>query len=187
MDPENGNRKRPVTMDHLRSKKQPTIRKVRLSMSSDVDERLNQAESEFTLAQVQLMADDEDEELKVKADQTKFALKAAQDAAMEDSVEFVFRSMGRKQYDALVDEHPPSEASRKDALKQGGNPDQLPWDPYTFPPALLAASIVSPALTHEDIMELWESNDWSGNEMSELFSAALEAQQARRLVQLGNG
>lgn len=188
----NGN-KRPPTYDHLRSKKKPTIRKVMLSMDSEVEYELWQAQQEFGMAEMMLQSAEgtraqdpdryADQEQKYNA--AKERLKKAEKAAEEDAIEFVFKSIGRKAYDDLVAAHPPTDKNRKEIEKQGGDPDQMAWNPDTFPAALIAASIVKPDLTGEQVQEMWESDDW-GIELETLLTVALSAQQSRRVVEVGN-
>ena len=179
------NENRPPATDRLK-KKQAATAKVILSMSDDVGAELEESENAFAMAQMNAMNNPEDTSLVAKLDQAKQALAEARDSAVADGVEFVFRSIGRKAYDRLVNEHPPSNKAKNEAEKQGEDPKNLQWDPYTFPQALVAAAIIHPKLDLDSVEEIWESDDWNGNELQALFYTALSVQQKTRVVQLGN-
>lgn len=178
--------KRPVTFDHLKSKKQPSIRRVKITMSSDAAEALDEAEREVQLQEFKLLQDPEDQEAIGALSAAKEAHKAAQAAADEDAVEFVFRSLGRKPYDALVDAHPPTKEQTSKVVEMGGSETDLQWNADTFPVALVSASLVSPKFTPEEVQEMWDSPDWAFQELQALFFTALAANQARRVVDSGN-
>lgn len=179
----NGNR--PQTLDRLKKKQASTV-KVKISMSDDIATQLNEAENAVSLLQMQIMSDSENEDLKAKLASAEAKLTEARNLAEEDAITFVFRSIGRKAYDRLVTAHPPTDAAKAEAVKQGANPEDLSWDPETFPPALMAAAIVHPHLSEEDIQEMWNSEDWSGTELQNLYYAAIAAQQKSRVIQMGN-
>lgn len=85
-------------------------------------------------------------------------------------VSLLFRALSGEDYDDLVAKHPPTDKQRKDGMR-GFNPD-------TFPPALVAASLVQPQLTVDQVKGLWGSSDWSDGERASLFGHALEVNQA---------
>lgn len=83
----------------------------------------------------------------------------------EDAVSFLFRAIGITEYDRLVTDHPPT----KDQLAQGSA-----YNINKFGPALLHMVVVEPSLSVEQWREIWNSPDWSGGEISGLFSTAME-------------
>ena len=180
-----GNDNRPPVKDRLR-KKEATTNKIRITMTAEVANDLAEAEQDLALAQMQAQSDPENEVLKQKAEMAKDAYEMAKAAAFEDSIEFVFRNIGRKAFDKLIDDHPPTDAEKKELEKSGGNPDQLQWSPNSFPQALVTASIVHPKLDREEVEELWDDDNWGGDELTQLFYTALGAQQKSRILRMGN-
>lgn len=91
---------------------------------------------------------------------------------IEDSkVEFVFKDPGRKQFEALVDACPSSEADKAEARK---NNQPIPgWDAETFVPGLLALASHQPELTLEEATEIYDL--WGRGDVEVLFNAALQA------------
>lgn len=91
------------------------------------------------------------------------------DALVEESqttvVMFTFESIGRPNYDALVEEHQPS----KEEQKKGAE-----FDAETFPPALISASCSDPEIPLEDAIAMFESPKWNNAELRLLFFGALE-------------
>src|SRR5690606_12227727 len=87
-------------------------------------------------------------------------LREAEAAADEAVVSFTFRAVGRKQLDDLVRECPPSpeqlerwrETTRTSPLLAGGAPE---YDPSTFYPRLIAASLVEPEATSDEVLAEW--------------------------------
>lgn len=113
------------------------------------------------------------------------AADAAEKALEPSVVWFEFRSIGRKAYDDLVKQHPPGEAENKEHLEQYKVP--APYNAESFAPALIAASLVEPALTVEQVQELFEDEAWNGAEIIQLWQAAQEVNSTRRVVELGKG
>lgn len=123
--------------------------------------------------------------LRSKLDQLDQQLDEARKAADAETVEFVFRAIGRKALAALVRKHPPSAEEREKARtehKEAGHPMSkfVPpqWDDETFPPELIAHASVSPKFTVEQARELWNSPEWSHAELSAIFQAAWNVNQA---------
>jgi hypothetical protein len=83
----------------------------------------------------------------------------------DEPVSFLFRAISAPQYDRLVTANPPT----KDQLADGAA-----YNINTFGPALLAKVIAEPAMTVEQWKEIWNSDDWSGGEISGLFSTSME-------------
>lgn len=72
-----------------------------------------------------------------------------------EPVPLTFRALPRKQYRALLEEHPGDE-----------NTD---WNPDTFCPALIAACSVEPVFKPEQALQLWE--EWEDVEAARVFLA----------------
>lgn len=173
--------KKPATFDHLK-KKQPLERKVTIPLSQEAVDAYHDAEQAYERAKI----------LNEPADALKEALDAARAAVLEESVQMVFRSIGRKAYDALLEEFPPTEEQiaeyRKEHADKDGNPAKKGEPPYNielFAPALIAASCVEPKMTVDQVNEIFD--EWNSTEIAEIWTAAHEVNTSRRVVQLGNG
>lgn len=79
------------------------------------------------------------------------------------------KAIGSAAYDDLIAKHPPTPKQRKDGAT---------YNPDTFAPALVAASMTEPQMDLEDAQALWESEDWSRGELTELFLASVQINQA---------
>lgn len=88
----------------------------------------------------------------------------------EREVALLFQALSAQEYDDLIAKHPPTKKQRDDGIR-GFNPD-------TFPAALIAASLVKPKLTVEQVKALYQSADWSDGERASLFGGAFEVNQA---------
>lgn len=79
-----------------------------------------------------------------------------------------FRPIGLTEFDALVTEHPPSAAQRKEGHA---------WNPDTFSFALLATACEDSDLTAEEwAEELADENKWPAPDRLGIFNASLRAQ-----------
>ena len=80
-----------------------------------------------------------------------------------EQVEFSFAALSAHDLDKLQAKHAPT-ASQK---LQG-----MAWNGDTFPPALVAACLVDPEVSLEEMNEIWVSGEWSTGELSTLFDTA---------------
>lgn len=92
--------------------------------------------------------------------------------AKASEVEFVFKSIGGLAGRELVRDHPPTK-EQKDKLGEG---ESLPWNPETYPPALLAASCES---VRNGTVAWWTKklDEWGDGQIARLWRSALAAQQ----------
>lgn len=79
------------------------------------------------------------------------------------------KAIGSSAYDGLIAAYPPTTKQKKDGAT---------YNPDTFAPALVAACLVEPTMDPEDAQALWESDEWSRGELTELFLAAVQINQA---------
>lgn len=158
---------RPATLDHLRKKK-PIERTVPIILDDTPVKAVEVAKRMVATAPAEGELHD-----KAVAD-----LEAAYQTLEESTVDILLRSIGRKRYDALLGDHPPTEEQKKE---DGG--ENLLYNPETFPIALVAESSVEPKMTYEEAKDLFD--EWNGAELSELFFAALAVNTQRRVVELG--
>lgn len=154
---------RPATLDHL-LKKDAVEQRVTIVTSAEAQERLESA----------LAALDISDEASLPA--ARDELEAARSAVDEATVTVRLRSMGRLAYERLLDAHPAPPEQIAAAKAKGETP--MPYNADTFPPALIAASMVEPELSEADARQLWD--EWNGGEASELFMAALTVNTSRR-------
>ena len=83
--------------------------------------------------------------------------------ASKTLITFEFKSIGRLAYDKLVGEHPPLAKHKKENAQ---------FNSETFPPALIAATVVSPEMTLEQATDMFNDPNWNGSELLKLFYAA---------------
>lgn len=168
-------RSKPTTYDHLRSKKKPVTRTVPFCLDDTVAHDIALAEEARDAAVEHKRPVEEIEKLEANLDRLRKKARTV-------SVDFKFRSMKPREFDSLLDEHPPTK-EQKDAARKAGNAG-LTFNPETYPPALVAASLIEPDLTVEDVTDMWTSGDWNHGELNVLFFSALDVNQNRRVVNL---
>lgn len=174
--------------DHLRSRKKPRIATVRIPMDSEIADAYEEAKNTRDLARYMLDASGPEHKPKLGAEleQAQAAYEDAKAAITEASTKFTFRAIGRTKYDRIVNDNPKtSEQEAKEDSEEVPREDRVSWNPETFPLELVAASIVEPKLTREDVFQMWNSDDWSTAELSTLFGAAMSANAERQIITLG--
>lgn len=81
-----------------------------------------------------------------------------------EPMSFLFRSIGGKSYDKLIDECP----ANMDQMARGEQ-----YDEEKFAPELLARVCVEPEMAPKQWQEIWASPDWSRGERMNLFGRAV--------------
>jgi len=181
---------RPLTYDHLKSRKKPVVKKVTIALDPEMAEDFNESRLDLQIAK-RLLTDDPGDitliEDKAKA-QAKFEELKGQ---LEDDIaEFHFKAIGRRAYDDLVNKHQPTKSqydlAKKEAEKKNERPEFPDWNEDTFPPALLFASCKNADMTEDQWVEIWNAEEWSPLELTALMTTAFEANASRSMVDLGN-
>jgi hypothetical protein len=168
---------KPATLDHLKAKGRATeVVQVRLDAEATrlYEKLTNEIEAQRVLGS--------------EPDADLLARREATQQAMEDAtVEIRLQSIGRKAYDALVEEHKPTpeqntehrQEQARELMNQKGIDlakameltTDAPYNAETFPVALIAACAVEPELTEADVQGFWD--DWNLNEYLQLWMAAV--------------
>jgi hypothetical protein len=168
---------RPATLDHLKAKGR-AVEVVQVRLDAEATRLYEKLTSEIEAAQV--LGGEPAAEL--------LDARTAAEAEMEEAtVEIRLQSIGRKAYDALVEQHKATpeqniehrQEQAQELMKQKGlSLDKAmeltadaPYNAETFPIALIAACAVEPELAEEDVQEFWE--DWNLNEFLQLWMAAV--------------
>ncbi len=176
---------KPATLDHLR-KREPLERTVQIITSDAPIEAVEEAKKRLNTAELAVTGIDPKKPVALTAakrevEEARKALQDAYDEQVEATVEMRFRSIGRRAYEEILDQHKPSEEQRKEAEEKNTT---VNYDYTTFPAALVAACCIEPKMTEEDALDLY--NEWNYSEFSVLFNAALECCTTRRVGDLGN-
>lgn len=178
----------PVTLAQLRDRKKAPTAFVDIVLDEALADRHNDIKEQVDVLQMRLRSVTDvakAAELEAELDEAKDSLAAVrQEIEDEGAVQrFVFSALSPVDYDALVNEHKPSQEQQKEARRLGG---QLQFDPVAFPRALVAACIKEPAASPDEVESMWKDPAWNAAELSALFSAALQANEHRRGIDLGN-
>lgn len=182
---------RPETYDHLRSKKKPHYQKVTLALDPEVAEQFEEAQGRVRDARLRSLAKPDDEQLQEDLLAAEKCLAQIKPLMGEASVEFIFRSMGRKKYEDLVMANPPTpeqieQAKLHASLEEIRNGQAvLHHNPDSFPVALISRCLVSPKMSEDEVKNMWDSDDWTGAELMTLFFAAQSVNIKRSQVDLG--
>ena len=172
-----------TTFAQLKDRKKPVVKKVFVALDNEAADDFNNIALAYREAEQAFSEDPGNKALKADHDEKKAAYDEALANSSDIVVEFQFRSIGRHKFEELITNSPPTPKQKQQALKD--NEDEPAWNPDTFMPGLLAASIVTPEISEEEMFELWDSEDWNMAELMSLFLAALQVNQTRKIVDLG--
>lgn len=94
---------------------------------------------------------------------------------------YKFRGLGRSAWEALKARHPATEEDHQATREASGNKDDIAG--YSFKslaPELVELASVSPKLSAEDVVDIFEGELWNDPEIAALYQAALMAQISAR-------
>lgn len=175
---------RPLTFDHLVGKKKPLTKTVPVVLDPDLAEVYEEARRARDLANARVQVRDDAEAHAQLLDADRALEEVRQRLEDEGAVAyFKFRGIGRAAYEALVDRHPPTAEQRSQAKSKGL--DGQAWNPDTLPQALVAACLVEPKLSADEVDQLWASPNWNQAELAVLLTTAIEVNGTRRTVDMG--
>lgn len=80
-----------------------------------------------------------------------------------DDMELTFSALSAHELDTLQAKYPPTPDQRAKGMA---------FDPDKFNPALVAACLADPAMTLEEVKDMWDSPDWSLGELQFLLNTA---------------
>lgn len=125
---------------------------------------------------IQIGLDGFDADAVKRLEKTAAAVRDAEEAVRNSSVDIHFRSIGRLAFSELEREHPATAADHE-LVPEG---QKAPWHFETWAPALVAASS---ELTEAEVAKIWDT--WNQREIDELYLAALQVNSQRRTAELG--
>jgi len=164
-----------TSWDDVASQIRPLEVTIRVPMRADLIDTLQLLEVELRQA---AQRDKDGAATASLADRPKAPVVAERIQALEreladSEVEFKFRAIGRRAYDQLLAEHPPTAIQVKEAKAQGV---VALYNLDTFPPALAAACCVQPAgATVEHLRKAYD--EWSPGQWSVLWRAVIAVTQ----------
>lgn len=169
----------------IKKTKKPVVKKVLIALDGEKADEFNEARARVEDLEQKSLDNPRDKTIQADLVGAKADYEALKETIGDDLVEFTFRSIGRRRYEEIFEECPATSKQKQEAIKAGEEEPQ--WNPETFPPAIIAASIVEPEMTDDDVYDMWESTDWNQAELTSLFLAALTANAERKVVDLGKG
>lgn len=191
--------------DEIKRRKRPNIESVQIVLEpewaievAEAQAALRRAQQQADLRQSVLEAlqrtDDVDGTADAAKDAAKFAddrdaAQAKVDALIADAgdkvVVFRLRGLAAYEIDELIEQFPPTR-EQKDEARKAGNAAP-PWNPETYPPALVHTALVEPEWSLEQVQAIWRDPDWNVAEIRALYAAADGTTMQRRVVDLGEG
>ncbi len=174
-----------ASADDLLKKKKAITRIVEIILDPDFADEWRTAETELEQAKVAYAARQADDTLS-RLNEAEDALESLRPQYEECAVEMKVQGIGRKRYDALVAEHPPTKEQEKEARK-GDLRAKLAFNFETFSRALFAESLVEPKLTEKQINDLFDSDAYNESELEALCAAAIEVNLSSKVINAKKG
>lgn len=182
--------KRPATLDHLKAKPHPW-KIVDICDDPEALRALATAEKALLDASMAIPSDVLADEREARLATYRADVEQAKEAVEASTMQLLLGGIGRVHKRALLDEHPPRDEDHERVTEQGGvlgvKLDKAEFNGDTYPPALIAASLIEPKLTAEQVAEL--TADWNDNEFMLVWFTALEVNADSAMVnpKAGNG
>ncbi len=143
--------------------KQPQRQTTHIMLKPELEEVRTQLLKEMVKAERY----DENHNEKDTAPKIQAQLEAVEKEIGETRQTFVFQSIGRKPYSALLDEYKPRPDDEDDK--------ELGFNAEEFPPRLIALSSHEPEISLKVAREIWDGDLWSDAETTMLLGAAILA------------
>ena len=172
--------KRPATLDHLRAKPRP-YRIVEIHGDLDAVRDLAAAEKRLLEAQMAIPSGVDEAERERRLAEATAEVDRLKELVESSTRQVLMGGVGRVRKRALLDEHPPRESDHAKAKEQGAQAAEFNLDSY--PVALIAASLIDPQVTEEELEEI--TAEWTDGEFMMLWFAALEVNAESSLVGSG--
>lgn len=199
-----------MDFEDVKKRKKPNVTTVRIVLDPEWADKLNLAQARVSVAEREQKlrtevleavngAEDEVNPLtltrsaeeartaQAELDAAKNALDELVAEADDNMISFRIRGLSAHEIDDLIEEYQPTAEQKADAKKNNPGQGVPRWNPDTFQPALVHAAMLDPEWTLEQVQELWESPDWNSEELGDLYRAAWEQTNGRRVVDLGEG
>lgn len=123
----------------------------------------------------------------VAAQQQVDDAQAAHDALVADTdanvVKFKLRALSANEVDDLRAQYPPTPEQKEEARKNKSPAPQ--WNYELYNPALVHAALVEPHWSLEQIVEIWNDDNWNVAELRQLYGTADQLTSTMQVVDLG--
>ena len=149
------------SIDEIMARKRQQVQTVYLLLEPELEEQRQALVKELAKAE----AYDKWHNERDTAPGIKERIREIEERIAESRQPFVFKSIGRSAYAALLDEFKPRDGNEDD--------DELGFNADEFPPRLIALSSHEPEISLEDAYKIW--NEWSDAETTQLLSGAILA------------
>ena len=159
---EQGKAAKKQTISEIRAKKKAVTKTVRIQLDGQIANELAALrEAHRSARDADRLSNEPDKAPAITAE-----IEDLVERATETEAVFEFQSIGRPNYDALVEqpEHKPTKDQKRDGAQ---------FNTDTFPPAVVSATCVNPEITLEEAVEMFSDPAWNGAELARLFEAAV--------------
>lgn len=173
----NGSRPAP-TFDHLKRKEPRTTREW-VPLTEDAGDRWTNAKRDYD--RIQITGTPEELE------QAKARLEALRDELSDDVVEIIYRALPRHRFEELRRAAKPTSEERVEELRKQWAGQEPEYDAELLATPLIAATVVQPKMTAEQVAELFAAEEdggmgWSQADYVRMFQQSLMVNQSVRAI-----
>lgn len=172
------------TFEEIKKRKKATTKSLVIALDPDLASSYEEAKSVLTslekrdtVALTAAQKKEYDRQLKV----AELAHEEAKEALLAESLEFVLKAIRPSLMDELIASNQPTAKQKREAAEKGA---EITWNPETFPAELVAACLVEPQWSEEEVKEMFDSEEWNAAELMTLFMLALEVNNTGSLVDI---
>jgi len=151
-----------LTIEQIMELKTARIEKVMVQLDGEVAFKVEALQEELVIARQEDRRSNEPDQ----APKIETQLQALLDGARLTETEFIFKSIGRPEFERLLGAHKPTAQQKKEGHT---------FNPDTFAPQLVAASSVKPLIRLAAAKEMFQSEDWNTAELTKIYVTAQNA------------
>jgi len=144
----------------------PRQHTVKVCMRGDIIDRQKSLERQLR----ETRKEDEQKNRKPQAPKIARKIEALQKEAEEHTFEFVFQAIGQRKWNDLIAKNPPTPEQKKLAKT---NNDRIDFDLEKFPIKAIAASVVEPEMSNEDVDKMYDVLNFA--QWTTIWTACIEA------------
>lgn len=175
---------KPQTWDHIRSQKKPNRDTRWVCLDPEAADAYDVAARELDRAKIFASGrQGEETAAALVASQEKYD--AAKAELRKKSVRFVAQALGRKKYNKLKEQHPPTDEQQEQVMEESKGAMRLTYNSDTFVPELISRTLVEPEMTAQDVRDWFDDDNWNDAEIATVVKMCFDVNSENRIVPLG--
>lgn len=159
-----------LTFEELKKRKKPNTKEVPILLDPEIGIKYNECLDKILKIEQSLESDDSNRSVSSELKTLNKERDLLEKELEENTVVFKIKALNPEAFDEILNDNPPTSKQIKEAHQ---NNRTVEWNPETVPPVLVAACLVEPELSEDDVKEIWKDPSWNSAELLKLFEAAM--------------